>query len=400
MNSVEPARTSESTLQRVGVYSLLTNLTLSGLKLGLAAISGSLALAADGIHSLVDVFSSVAVILGLRISTRRSSSFPYGLYKVENVVEVIVALLIFLAGYEILRDAVGPPGPPVRVTPWLIPGVLLAVLIPFLFGRYELQIGRTAGSPSLVADARHSQTDVFSTIIVLVAIIGAYLGVSLDRYAAIAVVGFVVWSGWGLLRDGMRVLLDASLDPETLTQIRDILAQAPAVASVNWITGRNSGRFRFVEAEITLRTRNLERAHQVTEQLEANLRARIPNLDRILIHYEPVERTKERLAIPLADMAGQISPHFGDAPYFAIVDLEQHRFSRQEILPNPHVGLERAKGIRVAEWLIAQKVDRLFLREEIQCKGPDYVFSNAGVQVQQTTVESLEQLLAQEANAT
>jgi len=400
LNSVEPARTSESTLQRVGVYSLLTNLTLSGLKLGLAAISGSLALAADGIHSLVDVFSSVAVILGLRISTRRSSSFPYGLYKVENVVEVIVALLIFLAGYEILRDAVGPPGPPVRVTPWLIPGVLLAVLIPFLFGRYELQIGRTAGSPSLVADARHSQTDVFSTIIVLVAIIGAYLGVSLDRYAAIAVVGFVVWSGWGLLRDGMRVLLDASLDPETLTQIRDILAQAPAVASVNWITGRNSGRFRFVEAEITLRTRNLERAHQVTEQLEANLRARIPNLDRILIHYEPVERTKERLAIPLADMAGQISPHFGDAPYFAIVDLEQHRFSRQEILPNPHVGLERAKGIRVAEWLIAQKVDRLFLREEIQGKGPDYVFSNAGVQVQQTTVESLEQLLAQEANAT
>lgn len=400
MNSVEPARTSESTLQRVGVYSLLTNLTLSGLKLGLAAISGSLALAADGIHSLVDVFSSVAVILGLRISTRRSSSFPYGLYKVENVVEVIVALLIFLAGYEILRDAVGPPGPPVRVTPWLIPGVLLAVLIPFLFGRYELQIGRTAGSPSLVADARHSQTDVFSTIIVLVAIIGAYLGVSLDRYAAIAVVGFVVWSGWGLLRDGMRVLLDASLDPETLTQIRDILAQAPAVASVNWITGRNSGRFRFVEAEITLRTRNLERAHQVTEQLEANLRARIPNLDRILIHYEPVERTKERLAIPLADMAGQISPHFGDAPYFAIVDLEQHRFSRQEILPNPHVGLERAKGIRVAEWLVAQKVDRLFLREEIQGKGPDYVFSNAGVQVQQTAAESLEQLLAQEANAT
>jgi len=384
----------------VGVYSLLTNLTLSGLKLGLAAISGSLALAADGIHSLVDVFSSVAVILGLRISTRRSSSFPYGLYKVENVVEVIVALLIFLAGYEILRDAVGPPGPPVRVTPWLIPGVLLAVLIPFLFGRYELQIGRAAGSPSLVADARHSQTDVFSTIIVLVAIIGAYLGVSLDRYAAIAVVGFVVWSGWGLLRDGMRVLLDASLDPETLTQIRDILAQAPAVASVNWITGRNSGRFRFVEAEITLRTRNLERAHQVTEQLEANLRARIPNLDRILIHYEPVERTKERLAIPLADMAGQISPHFGDAPYFAIVDLEQHRFSRQEILPNPHVGLERAKGIRVAEWLVAQKVDRLFLREEIQGKGPDYVFSNAGVQVQQTAAESLEQLLAQEANAT
>lgn len=76
----------EGNLGLIGLYSLLVNLALSSLKLVLGAVSGSLALTADGIHSAVDIIASLAVLIGLRLSERRSRRFPYGLYKIENVV--------------------------------------------------------------------------------------------------------------------------------------------------------------------------------------------------------------------------------------------------------------------------------------------------------------------------
>jgi len=101
-------------VSRVAVLSLLVNLTLVGIKLTLSYFSGSLALRADAVHSLVDVFGSTALILGIFISGRKSKSFPYGLYKVENLVAVIISLLLFLTAYEI---AVRPRSEPPRTSP-------------------------------------------------------------------------------------------------------------------------------------------------------------------------------------------------------------------------------------------------------------------------------------------
>lgn len=388
----------ETGLERIGVYSLLVNIGLSGLKLALAAVSGSLALTADGIHSLVDVIASLAVLAGLRLSTRRTRTFPYGLYKVENLVEVAVALLIFVAGYEIIRQAFTAQVAVVRPPYYVIAGVVVAIVTPFLFSRYELRIARATGSPSLLADSRHFQTDVFSSSIVLVAIVGSYFSLTLDRYAALAVVGFIIWSGWELLLDGMRVLLDASLEPETIDRAREILERAPAVAVVHWVTGRNSGRYRFLEAEITLHTRDLLKAHMVSEELEAELRREIPNLDRVIIHYEPEQRPICRLAVPLADMAGTLAPEFGEATHFALVDTQtaEHRIIRQEIIANPYRTLDKGRGLRVAEWLVNQKVDQVVTREDIRGKGPGYVFAGADVVVRPTEADRLEPLLAQE----
>ena len=387
----------ESGLERIGIYSLLVNVGLSGLKLALAAVSGSLALAADGIHSVVDVVASLAVLVGLRLSTRRTRTFPYGLYKVENVVEVAVALLIFVAGYEIIRQAFAGQLAMGRPPYYVLAGVVVAITIPFLFSRYERRIGLATGSPSLLADSRHFQIDVLSSSIVLVAIAGSYFSLALDRYAALAVVGFIVWSGWELLTDGMRVLLDASIEPETLERARQILERAPAVASVHWVTGRNSGRFRFLEAEITVHTRDLRRAHRISEELEAELRREIPNLDRVIIHYEPEERAIQRLAVPLADMAGTLAPEFGEAPYFALVDVHaaEHRIVRQEIVANPYASLPQGRGLHVAEWLLSRKVDRVVSRDDIRGKAPGYVLASADVEVQPTQALRLDELLAQ-----
>jgi len=112
-------KTTAAPLLRVGIYSLLVNLLLVVAKLVLSIIAGSLALRADSIHSLVDVFGSIALILGIVISGRKSKRFPYGLYKVENVVSVIISLLLFLTAYEIVQEAITSETLPIAYSGWI-----------------------------------------------------------------------------------------------------------------------------------------------------------------------------------------------------------------------------------------------------------------------------------------
>ena len=84
--------------EKLGLYSILVNLLLVGIKAILAFLCGSAALMADTIHSFSDVISSATVLAGIKISKRESKGFPYGLYKVENFVSLLSSVFIFLAG--------------------------------------------------------------------------------------------------------------------------------------------------------------------------------------------------------------------------------------------------------------------------------------------------------------
>jgi hypothetical protein len=92
-------------VERVGLYSILVNLVLLALNLVMAGLSGSLALAAETTHNLADLTASGAVLVGLKLSQRTHRAFPYGLYKVENVVSLVVAFFIFFTAYEVAKEA-------------------------------------------------------------------------------------------------------------------------------------------------------------------------------------------------------------------------------------------------------------------------------------------------------
>jgi predicted Fe-Mo cluster-binding NifX family protein len=192
------------------------------------------------------------------------------------------------------------------------------------------------------------------------------------------------------------VLLDASLDAGTLEQVRAIIEAEPAVAEVRSLMGRNAGRYRFLEAEVVLRVDDLEKAHAVSQRLEKAIRAQVPHVERVLVHYEPQVRTHQRYAVPLADASGTLSDHFGEAPYFALLTVRtaSGQVERQEVLANPHTGVDKAKGIRVGEWLVSQKIDTVLLREDVRGKGPAYVFADAAVETRLTEATTLAEALA------
>lgn len=313
-----------------------------------------------------------------------------------------MALSIFFAGYKIAREVVSAASGLPKISVVIVVLLLLGVVAVFFFGRYAIAIGRQTGSPTLIAEGRHRQVDVLSSIVVLVAVLPSYFGwnrnfygVSIDQVAAGLVLIFIARTVWELLSDGMRVLLDASLDFETLDQVRTILNEHPLVVKVQSLVGRNAGRFRFLQASIIVRTVDLQRAHQISQILEKDIRREVPHVERVMIHYEPQPRTHVRIAIPLAEPSGKMSGHFGESPYFALVTArrsDQH-IEKEEIVENPHKDVQTAKGIRVAEWLVGQDVDRVMMNGDLSRKGPGYVLSSAGVQLAVTAARSLKEAI-------
>ena len=397
---IEHAETKE--IQKIAFFGFLLNLGLTALKALLAFLSGSLAVTASSIDSATDSVASLVLYIGLKLSAKKTSTFPLGLYKIENLLSVAIALFIFFAGYEIARRVFTPAATPPDISLTVILLIAAATLATLLFGLYTRAAGRRTESPTLSAEGRHRQVDAFASALVLVSVGFSYLklevevyGITMDQIAAALVLLFIARTGWDLLFDGMRVLLDASIDHETLNQVRHIIEAEPMVAELESLVGRNAGRFRFLQATITLRTDELQKAHRISHKIESRIRRDIPHVERVVLHYEPPSPHYLRIAVPLADPGGRLSPHFGEAPYFAIalLRLADGKIEKREIIENPHTDVHKAKGIRVAEWLVSKKVDEMVVTEEMKHKGPGYVLSDAGVSVHVLSVKELGEAL-------
>jgi len=384
--------------EKIALQSLAVNGVLVAIKVGLALFSGSLALRADALHSATDVLSALVVWIGIRIAGRSSRNFPYGLYKVENLVALGSSLLIALAGYEIVREVFS--GSAQTLVEHSIPaavGVALTIAIAWVFSRYELKMARQTGSPSLLADARHIWSDMLSSLVILASLLGSALGVGLDRYAALVAVFFIGRAALGIFLDSVRVLLDASLDPAGIEAIREVVAADPRVARINELRARNAGRYKFVELDLTLRVKSLEKGHQVAEELKQRIRSRLEHVDHVQVHYAPQRKETLTLAMPLAADRRTLSRHFGEAPWFRLVTLDPRTGETRadHFLSNPHERLEKGKGIKVAGWLLEQELDMIVVLQDLGGKGPGFVLDNAEVATRLAETEEAEAVLAE-----
>ena len=204
----------------------------------------------------------------------------------------------------------------------------------------------------MVADARHIGMDMFSAAIILVGLVGEYFRIKfpLDKVAALFIVVFIAWVGIKIALDAIRVLLDASVDFSTLNVIRELILENPEVVKIKSLTGRNSGRFKFIEAELALKIKDFQKAHLVTGRIEAQIKAKIAHVDRILIHYEPVVKDTLTYALPLAEDRQTLSEHFGEAPYFLllIIRTNDQKLLEERLLVTP---LPTSAKARASKWL-------------------------------------------------
>jgi len=273
--------------KRISLYSVGINLLLSILKIIGGMLSGSAALTADGVHSLSDLAASLSVYAGIVISNKKSESFPLGLYKVESLVALVSAFAIFFAGYEIAKDVFFGEGMEITNLSIALVVIALTVLITYLYSRWEKQMAIELNSPSLMADAEHIKTDFYTALVVLVGVLGQYFGYPIIEKIAVAiVVYFIFHSGFEILKDAIKVLLDASIDSETIQEIRTILDQEEMIDHIVQITGRNAGSFQFIQLDLDVVTDSLKEAHAFAHEIEAKIKAKMPFVERVIVHFE------------------------------------------------------------------------------------------------------------------
>lgn len=220
-------------------------LALTGLiELGVAVLSGSVALLGDALHNLSDVSTSLVVFVGFRVSRKVATErYPYGYERGEDLAGVGIAVVIWasaaLAAAESLRKLLEHGS--TSHLGWGIVGAAVGIAGNQLVARYKLRIGRQINSGTLIADAKHSWLDALSSAGALLGLVGVLLGVGwADAVAGLAVTLFICHVGWEVSADVTHRLMDG-VDSKIITSAESIATEVPGVlhahARARW-TGR------------------------------------------------------------------------------------------------------------------------------------------------------------------
>lgn len=352
---------------------------LAFLKGAVGIYSGSTVLLADAVHTSLDIFASLAVWVGLKISLKSSGKhFPYGYYKAENIVALFVSILILFSGIELLKE--GFTG--VNTTSQIeFQGIALAtaafsVLIIYGLSIYKRNIGTEINSQALVTDAKHSYTDVFSSMIVVVAILGSMLGISELEGLGVIVISLLIFKmGVESARDAVLTLMDAWLDEEESERIKRNICSIPGLIGLEDLKLRKSGLVVFGEATVEIEDEtDLKRVELLSEDVKTAVKKEVENLEHIVVNIKPAQRKNLRLAFPVFDKDGpqaKLSEHLGKAPYFLFIELEEGRVKNWKILENLFSNYEKKRGIKAVDLIIREKANVLVVRTVTE--GPYYM---------------------------
>ncbi len=348
---------------------MLVNIALALIKGWVGVISSSTALIGDAIHSGSDVLASGAAYVGLWVAGRKHPNFPYGLYKAENVATLVTSIVIILAGYEIGRQAIfgGERLPDVTLA---MPVALFCLFVSLAFGAWQLRMGRRLHSPALIADARDYLADSLSTTVVLIGLLGTYLGIALDRWAAAAVALFIFKVGVQLLISSVRDLLDASIDRETEEAIIALVEKCPRIRQVKRCLTRTAGGRFIVDLDVILQTPSHQLADQVADRLEEDIPRMFPRvvMARVRPHFGQGDQI--RCLTPVTGLNGTITEHLSSAPWFLIENIngESGELTRQYV-ENPFCHSPKKKGFKVGQWLLSLKPDKVVVSSVTHHKG-------------------------------
>jgi cation diffusion facilitator family transporter len=351
--------------ERTAILSTAVLLAFTILKGTVSAISGSVALLADSIHSFADIFSSIAVWTGLKLVQKKPTErFPYGYYKAETLALLIVAVTIVVSGVLMLKEAMDKLFEPSVV---LFPSVVLAVaafsgLVSYFLGRYKKSVGSLIGSQSLVGEGQHSLVDVYTSLVVFAGVLFASLGYSVAEVLAGLAIGlYVMKVGLWFGKDAVLVLMDACLSPQKAREMKEIAEKVRGVRGVHDLRLHKSGPVSFGEMHIEVEEAlPLEKAHEISDEIEKKIRERFKDIESITIHVEPAQKQKIKVGIPAVEDKGlksKTSAHFGNVPFFAFIELENNQTKYVYVTVNSAARIARKKGIGAAQFLVNEKVD-------------------------------------------
>ncbi len=281
---------------RVVLQGMAVNATLVGIKL-VAGIAGhSYALIADAIESSLDIFSSLIVWAGLRVTTRPADErYPYGYGKAETVAAAVVSLMLLGAALGITVAAIGEIITPHHApAPFTLIVVVVVIVVKEFLSRRGLAVGQETGSTAVAADAWHHRSDAITSAAAFLGILVALWGgpgwESADDWAALVAAGIIAFNGVHLLRQAVGDLMDRMPEGELTARIRSAAHSVPGVLDTEKLMVRRQGTEHFVDLHVQADPMlSLRDAHNLGGKVKAAIRAEVPSVAGVLIHMEPFE---------------------------------------------------------------------------------------------------------------
>jgi cation diffusion facilitator family transporter len=263
------------------------NLLVLALKLGVGLSTHSLAVLADAVHSLSDLANNVVAWLVLRSSTAPPDrDHPYGHRKFETLAVFVLAGLLTVLAFELIRHALaGAPRPAVQQG-WGLAAMGGVLALNVALASWEARWARRLDSTLLRADATHTFADVTTTLVVIAGWQAAAHGWPwIDRLCAMGVGGLILFLAYGLFRRALPVLVDAAaLDPEAVARAVGAL---PGVRSVTGVRSRSDGTGTAVDLVVRVDPNlSTEDSHAIADRVEDELRRRFGASD-VAVHVEP-----------------------------------------------------------------------------------------------------------------
>jgi len=269
------------------------------LSLGIVKIIGGLAghsqaLVADGVHSLSDLATDVLVLVAVKhANIDADEAHPYGHARIETAATVALGVLLAIVGIGIaLETARRLTAPESLVIPetWALAIAAVSVVSKEAMYHYTMVYARRLRSNLLRANAWHTRTDAFSSVVVIVGIGGALLGFQyLDAVAALVVAAMIAKIGYDLAWSSLQELVDTGLEPDELDDIRTTILSVGGVKNLHELRTRQMGGKALVDVHIILEdpTLSVSEGHQISENVRTWLIRKMGNVEDVLVHIDP-----------------------------------------------------------------------------------------------------------------
>jgi cation diffusion facilitator family transporter len=281
-------------IRRITWIGLVGNVFISGLKFVVGTLGSSQAVIADAVHSLSDMVTDIAILVGVRFWTSPADeSHPYGHRRIETIVTVGIAVTLagaaFVIGYRGLttmrNEDIQQPG-------WIaFIGATMSIVIKEILYRWTVRVGQQEKSPAVIANAWHHRSDALSSVPAALAVAIAAVNPAwafVDHMGAAIVSLFIFHASWRILKPALNELSDSSAPAHIQDLIRAAGKEIDGVENIHAIRSRLMGNGIYVDLHISVQgSMTVSRGHEVSEEVKSRIIERVPDVLDVVIHLEP-----------------------------------------------------------------------------------------------------------------
>ncbi len=280
--------------------SVAGNALLSVLKIVVGLFAGSLAVVADGIDSASDIITSLVTLYTAHIVARPpDKKYPYGYQKADTIAAKVLAFIIFFAGAQLALSSIEKllePEPPVMPDHIAVYIIILSIIGKYLLSVYLKKVGKEVDSAMLTANARNMQNDVVISLSVLVGLIFTFIFKLpvIDVITALLVSGYIMYIAFKIFMQTNRDLMDGVDDEGIYRKIIVQVKNVEGASNPHKIRVRKMAHLYVIALDVEVDgSITLEKAHELSAQVEKSIKSNIPNVYDVLVHVEPIGNREE-----------------------------------------------------------------------------------------------------------